>query len=208
LAYELIDDGTAYSVSKGTANTDGKVVIPSSYNGKPVTGIGNGAFADCSGLTSITIPASVTSIGIEAFVDCSGLTGITIPSSVTSIGNAAFINCSGITSITIPDSVTSIGAYAFEGTAWYEAQANGLVYAGKVAYKYKGTMPENTSITLLAGTKGIASAAFRNCSGLTSITIPDSVTSIGETAFVYCSGITSITLPAGVTRNTVARADQ
>ena len=51
----------------------------------------------------------VTSIGDCAFFDCSGLTSITIPESVTSIGNLAFRNCSGLTSITIPDSVTSIG---------------------------------------------------------------------------------------------------
>ena len=42
------------------------VVIPSSvsYDGKnySVTRIGNGAFNDCSGLTSVTIPNSVTII--------------------------------------------------------------------------------------------------------------------------------------------------
>jgi hypothetical protein len=215
LAYELTDDGTAYSVSKGTANTDGKVVIPSSYNGKPVTGIGEEAFAycsgltsimipagvtsienytffNCSGLTSITIPAGVTSIGEKAFYNCSGLTNVAIPDSVTSIGYQAFSGCGGLTSITIPDSVTSTGQSAFSGTAWYAAQPNGVVYAGKVAYKYKGTMPTNTSITLLAGTKGITGEAFYNCSALTSITLSAGVTSIGDYAFYNCSGLAVI----------------
>ena len=58
-----------------------------------VTGIGEYAFRDCSGLTSLTIPNSVTSIGELAFYDCSALTSITIPNSVTSIGGGAFYGC-------------------------------------------------------------------------------------------------------------------
>ena len=75
----------------------GNVVIPSSvtYSGNTyaVTSIGDEAFKNCRGLTSITIPNSVTSIGDEAFIYCSGLTSITIPNSVTSIGDRAFYGC-------------------------------------------------------------------------------------------------------------------
>jgi hypothetical protein len=144
--------------------------------------------------TSIMLLAGTKGIAAKAFQYCYGITSITIPDSVTSIGSGAFHSCSGLTSITIPESVTSIGYEAFYATAWYEAQPNGLVYAGKVAYAYKGTMPANTSITLLAGTKGIAYQAFNGCSGLTSITIPDSVTSIGANAFYGCTKLTSIKL--------------
>ena len=95
----------------------GDVVIPSSVtnNGTPysVTSIGESAFENCSGLTSVTIPNSVTSIGVWAFYECSGLTSITIPNSVTSIGESAFSWCSSLTSVTIPNSVTSIGMWAF-----------------------------------------------------------------------------------------------
>ena len=52
----------------------GTVVIPSSVtysdNTYAVTSIGDHAFSDCSGLTSITIPNSVTSIGNSAFSGC------------------------------------------------------------------------------------------------------------------------------------------
>jgi hypothetical protein len=62
--------------------------------------ISNTAFAECKGLTSITIPNSVTSIGYYAFRYCSGLTSCTIGSGVTSIGDSAFYNCNNLTSIT------------------------------------------------------------------------------------------------------------
>ena len=95
-------------------------------------------------------------------------------------------------------SVARIGDYSFHNTAWYENQPNGLIYAGKVAYNYKGTMPENTSIVLEEGTLGIAGYAFYYCRGLTSVTIPDSVTNIGDYAFCDCSNLTSVTIGNGV----------
>ncbi|MBO5584138.1 MAG: leucine-rich repeat protein [Prevotella sp.] len=164
-----------------------------------VTSISSYAFQGCIGLTSVTIPNSVTRIGDCAFGDCYGLTSIEIPNSVTRIGYLAFARCNGLTSIEIPTSVTSIGSDAFYGTAWYGNQPNGLVYAGKVAYKYKGTMPDNTAIVLEEGTTGIADNAFYNCSGLTSITIPNSVTTIGSQTFRDCSNLTSVNIPNSVT---------
>ena len=126
------------------------VVIPASvvYNFMiySVTSIGEYAFYNCSGLTSVAIPNSVTSIGDRAFWGCSGLTSVTIPNSVTSIGDFAFYYCSGLTSVTIPNSVTSIGEWAF----YY---CSGL-----------------TSVTIPNSVTSIGDRAFLGCSGLTSIT--------------------------------------
>ena len=195
---------SAFSGCKGLTS----ITIPDS-----VTSIGNWAFRYCEKLQDIYIT------DIAAWCNISGLdnlmdygssnkklyinnelaTSITIPDSVTSIGHRAFCGCSGLTSVTIPDSVTSIGYDAFYNTAWYNNQPDGLVYAGKVAYKYKGTAPWCTSIVLKEGTLGIGAYVFYGCEGLTSITIPNSVTSIGNNAFSGCEGLTSITIPNSVT---------
>ena len=155
----------------------GSVVIPETvtYNGKTysVTSIGESAFNDCSGLTSVTIPNSVTSISGAAFRDCSGLTSVTIPNSVASIGESAFYGCRGLTSVTIPESVTSISSGAFH-------LCSGL-----------------TSVTIPNSVTSIGDYAFSYCSGLTSVTIPNSVTSIGVNPFVSCSGLTSIIVEDG-----------
>lgn len=81
-----------------------------------VTTIENKAFFN-SGLTSITIPKNVTRIGWSAFDSCSGLTSVDIPNSVTSIGYCAFQNCTSLTSVTIGNSVMDIGGDAFNGLA-------------------------------------------------------------------------------------------
>ena len=60
-----------------------------------------------SSINKCNIENSVTSIGDYAFYNCTGLTSITIPNSVTSIGSSAFSRCKGLTSITIPNSVTT-----------------------------------------------------------------------------------------------------
>lgn len=57
--YTLIDIGTC---------EDTDIIIPKTYNGCPVSAIGDRAFSDCSLLTKVTIPDSITSIGNAAFV--------------------------------------------------------------------------------------------------------------------------------------------
>ncbi len=170
------------------------VIIPNS-----VTDIGDAAFQNCTNLTSITIPEGVTSIGRYTFQNCTSLTSITIPKSVTFIGSYAFANCTNLSSLVFTSSSISIDSNAFNGTEWYKNQPDGVVYIGNVAYKYKGTMPENTSITLKEGTIAIADYAFSDSKNLVNIAIPASVSTIGSSAFRGCIGLTSITIPEGVT---------
>lgn len=179
------------------------VTIPTNvtYNDKTysVTSIGDLAFCECEYLTSVTIPDSIIKIGNYAFAGCKRLTSVTISNSVIEIGNGAFRDCIRLTSVSIPDSVTEIGSDAFYDTPFYNNQANGVVYLGRVLYRYEGDMPENTSIDIKEGTVTISYMAFSDCTGLTSVTIPNSVTKISGYAFYGCSGLTSVTIPDSVT---------
>ena len=168
------------AVPIGLQKYSGNKAIPSSvtYNGTTysVTSIGELAFNECTGLTSVTIPQSVTEIGRYAFSGCTGLTSIEIPEGVTSIGGGTFYECTGLTSITIPNSVTSIDENTFSG-------CTGL-----------------TSIELSNSVTSIGSQAFYGCTALISLTIPNSVTSIGDnelSVFENCTGLTSIIVEDG-----------
>ena len=207
--YEVDEDATI-TITGCNKSANGAITIPSKIDGKPVTRIGDGAFEDCTGLTSVTLGNSVTSIGDVAFYDCSGLTSITIPDSVTSIGDSAFLECTGLTSITIPNSVESIGHDAFLGctglTSINVARGNNY-YSGNngVLFNKKKTelirYPEGksqTSYTIPNSVTSIGEMAFLCCTGLTSITLGNSVTSIEDAAFADCTGLTSITIPNSV----------
>ncbi len=78
-----------------------------------ITVIGEYAFYNCTGLTSIVVPNQVTSINQYAFGYCYGLTTVDLPNSLTTIEAYAFTNCNRMSSFTIPGSVTSIGSGAF-----------------------------------------------------------------------------------------------
>lgn len=164
-----------------------------------ITQISGLAFAHCQKLETMNIPTSVTSIGAQAFLNCSYLTIVNMPNSVTSIGASAFGGCGRLTTIIIPESITSIGLDAFKDTPWFANQPDGLLYIGKVAYKYKGTMADNTSLELKDGTTQISGQAFYNCDGLVSIQIPQSVKAIGESAFADCSNLSTVNLPSSIT---------
>ena len=167
LIYKLNEDKKSYYVSE-YIGIDIDIIIPAKYDGLYVTSIGDSAFSNFIGLTSIEIPNSVTSIKYGAFSGCIGLTSIEIPDSVTTIESFAFSGCIGLTRVEIPDSVTIIGAFAFSG-------CTGL-----------------TSIEIPNSVMSIRYFAFSGCTGLTSLEIPASVINIEDSAFSGCQNLTSI----------------
>jgi hypothetical protein len=77
--------------------------------------VGNYAFSGCSQLMSVLFSTggTVVSIGTNAFANCSGLRSLTLPAGLKTIGNSAFLNCNGLLSLTLPAGLTTIGNNAF-----------------------------------------------------------------------------------------------
>ena len=178
-AAEIVDSGMCGNNVSWTLDSDGLLTIS-----------GTGAMLDYDYyIDNPEIP----------FADNESIKSVVIEDGVTFIGRAAFYGCSQLASIELADSFTRIGGRAFEGTSWLDSQPDGVVYAGKVAYTYKGDMPENTQITLRNGTQGIAEAAFADQTNLISVTIPYGVKMIDEWAFYKCTSLLRVKLPRTIT---------
>ena len=180
------------------------------------------AFYDCKSLKKVTGGENVTNLGVGVFENCthaeiSGLlksklmcysarafygnqtiSSLKIPSSVTEIQYKAFAENINLSNITFTNNLEKVASDAFENTAWYKKQPNGLVYAGSVAYTYKGTMPANTTLTIKKGTKGIGAGAFQKQTNLVNVKLPSDVKVIDVDAFADCTSLKKIELPSSV----------
>ncbi len=76
LTYKLNADNKSYTVTGITNSYERDIVIPDTYNGKPVTGIDSNAFAGCNNILSISIHANIAFIGKGAFSGCASLSNI------------------------------------------------------------------------------------------------------------------------------------
>ena len=187
------------------------VTIPSTLGGKPVTSIGSYAFYNCSGLTSVTIPAGVSYIYQDAFWGCSGL-----ESFVVEEGNLSYksdsrlllskdghtlvaVAPSGLTSLTIPDGVTSIGPYAFSGCTGLTSLAipDSVTSIGSSAFSgCSDALFDTTTVPGVRLLDGWAVGYTVWPSGSLDLT---GVCNIADYAFSGCTGLTSVTIPDGAT---------
>jgi hypothetical protein len=206
--WSLNSGGDSYTVTGLTTAGKGlsELVIPGTYNGKPVTHIKNGTAAVYNTyftyhnykLTSVTIPDSVVEIGDYAFTGAAYLQTIELGENIKRIGKSVFVGAA-ITEIDLPDGLVEIGEYAFS--------------SNKNLTEIK--IPENivklsdclffacyslANIYLPNGLKEIGTQTFSACIAIKEIEIPDSVTIIGNNAFRNCTGIKNINLPESLVK--------
>lgn len=191
LLYELLDDGQSYSVGLED-ETDEKwnnanIVIPASYQGKPVTKIDDFGFSD-SQIKSVTIPDSVTVIGNQAFDDCENLKTVTFGKSVTEIGDFAFESTS-MESVNLPASVTKIGDQAFEENENLKTvTVNGNAVIGRMAFQDCTAL--TTAEFLGEESLTLGTSVFSDCTALKSVTINAADATLDDHAFMDCKPAT------------------
>lgn len=201
------DNSFAYVIYKDLNynSYSGDVVIPSTvtYNGTEyvVAEIGNYAFKNCSGLTSIVIPNSITAIREDAFFGCSSLTSIFIPESVRIIQSGCFAGCSGLLCIKVDENNTryssgdNYNAIIEPGSNQLVAGCRNTVIPSSVNTIGKGAFwgcADLKESGIHNGITQIYDDAYKGCVSLTSVIIPKSVTKIKSGAFSECSGLKSV----------------
>lgn len=146
--------------------------------------IENSAFAECTSLSSIIIPAGVEHIEASAFRNCTSLASVQFEdaSILKSINEWAFSNCSALTSIEIPASVETIGIAAFKDCSSLHSL----------------TFQPGSRLKIIDGeSKSTPCGAFTNCTSLSSIEIPANVETIGSAAFEGCKSLQTVTFAKG-----------
>lgn len=201
-------------ILKGYRGSLEDLIIPSSFQGTPVTSIAENAFKDSDVSGILSIPSTITSIGQSAFYNCGNLTGdLLIPSSVTTIGASAFYGCSSLTgSISLPAGLTAVANSTFYGCSKITAVYFGDSMVSSIGYQAfyncsslakvaKTSEDSGTDIYLPEALTEYAYAVFGGCKKLAgTLTIPANIKSIGNYAFLDCESLTGdLVIPDTVT---------
>ncbi len=184
------------------------MIEASAFNGSSVTHIS----ANGDTVTADKLPEYLINIGDYAFYECSGITSLALNDDLTSIGACAFTGTS-LTTVEIPFGLMAIGSGAFSGIttlASITSQSDLFecidgVLMSKSDYDYRlitfpaAKNPEDGTYTIPSSVKSIGGWAFSGVQYLKSVVVPSSITTLGNNAFTDATSIESITLPSTLT---------
>ena len=130
--------GLSQQVEAANQQISGAVVIPDTYDGKPVTHVGG--FKDITGITSVTIPASVTTMVNNAFYGCTNLTSVNFLGEKINMATNNNYNFPG----DLPDKYKAGGA----GTYTRQAGSNTWTKQGGFTLNGEWTRSDGMKITI------------------------------------------------------------
>lgn len=162
-----------YTLQSYPAGREGAYTIPSTVHGKEIDQIWTSGFEGASGLTDITIPASIGRLGTAAF-EGTGLTNVVIPDTVQQVDPAVFQNCTKLVSVKLPNGITEIDQYLF---------------ANCISLQHVDMPDSITKINIYA---------FHNCTSLTSLALPKNLSSLSVGCFDKCINLQHVVVPPSV----------
>lgn len=173
----------------------GDIILPTTaeYDGVTytVTQIGQQAFRDYTGISSITLPKTLSQIEKEAFAGCASLQTVNTPQPLSVIGEYAFDGCSQLKAFSLEASISELGKGAFRGCASLEE----LVFTPTITEIPDELCNGCTSlkeISLPSTIMRVGASAFESCTSARTIKIDRSLQNIGARAFSGCSAVESI----------------
>lgn len=189
----------------------GHLEIPSTVKYKDTTyfvmSIGDKAFADADGITSVTIPSSILSIGEGAFSGCGNLESVIFPSCKPKIGPKAFEACKSIASVSIGSDWTSVELQMFADS---ETLSSVFIPARVVKLTGVKLLPKLQRIDVDANNKAFSSreGMLYSKDGLTfyacpraragEVVLQEGTQKILDEAFKGCIRVEAVTLPASI----------
>ncbi len=179
----------------GPAFVSGDITIPAKaqYDGVSytVTQIGQGAFRDYTGITSVTLPKTLSQIENEAFAGCTSLRTINTPQPLSVIGEYAFDGCRQLRAFSLDASISELGKGAFRGCASLEELVFTPTFAEIPDELCSGCIGLK-EISLPSTIMRVGDGAFEACASAREIKIDRSLQSMGARAFSGCFAVESI----------------
>ena len=197
--FSVNDDFTEITIT-GYTGTRTDMVIPASIQDVPVVHIGSNAFSNNNRITSVVIPEGVKEIADRvwqgtkgAFAWCSNLQSVTLPAGIY-IGEASFSYCRSLETVVLGENST-IGEEAFESCSSLKSIdiPKGCTLRTRAFEKCENL----ESVVLPEDLKVIPDECFSGCKKLAGVTVPSSLKAIGSEAFYGCP-IPSVDVPDGV----------
>ena len=169
LLYSYDDVNHTATLTGHTQEITGDIEIPAMVEhdnvNYTVTAIGDNALRNSHNMTSVSFPSTITSIGEGAFFNCTALTSIDLSgcTGLTTLNMSTFFQCTSLESVTLPSGLTSIGQSAFANCPMTQIELpSGLTTIGVSAFASSGL----TSILLPASVTSIGNWAFDSCADL------------------------------------------
>lgn len=199
-SYVVRDDGGQEEVRIDQVNRDkkypSKFVVPKKLLGRPVTTIGEDAFASLDRLKEVVLP-----------------------NTIHTLEDRVFYNCTNLSKIKLSENIVNVGINAITNTPFYEEFPDGFLMLGKVLYTYKGKFPDNTVLIEVdapneqelidsgynvveynGDVANVGSGLFADQEGIVQAYLPEALPKISEKLFLNNPNLEKVVIGPNVTR--------